>query len=150
MYQRILVATDGSKTSARAVTEAVKLARGSSARLRLVHVIDSPYAYADTWYGEVSADLDAIQRAWRRAGQDILDQAAASPREAGVEAETALLELDGRRVSRVVTDEAERWGAELIVIGSHGRQGLEQLLLGSVAEGVLRTAAVPVLLVRAR
>jgi nucleotide-binding universal stress UspA family protein len=97
----------------------------------------------------VSADLDAIQRAWRRAGQEILDQAAASPREAGVQAETALLELDGR-VSRVVTDEAERWGAELIVIGSHGRQGLEQLLLGSVAEGVLRTAAVPVLLVRAR
>lgn len=150
MYERILVATDGSKTSARAVAEAVKVARGSPARLRLVHVIDSPYAYADAWYAAVSADLEAIQRAWRRAGQEILDQAAAAPRQAGVEVETTLLELDGRRVSRVLTEEAERWGAELIVIGSHGRQGLEQLLLGSVAEGVLRTAVVPVLLVRAR
>jgi nucleotide-binding universal stress UspA family protein len=150
MYERILVATDGSKTSGRAVAEAVKVARGTAARLRLVHVIDSPYAYADAWYAAVSADLDAIQRAWRRAGQDILEQAAVPAREAGIEVESALLDLNGRRVSRVITDEAERWGADLIVIGSHGRQGLEQLLLGSVAEGVLRTASVPVLLVRAR
>jgi nucleotide-binding universal stress UspA family protein len=150
MYERILVATDGSKTSGRAVAEAVKVARGTVARLRLVHVIDSPYAYADAWYAAVSADLDAIQRAWRRAGQDVLEQAAVPAREAGIEVESALLDLNGRRVSRVITDEAERWGADLIVIGSHGRQGLEQLLLGSVAEGVLRTASVPVLLVRAR
>lgn len=149
MYKRILVATDGSKTSQLALEEALKLAQGEQTRLRLVHVIDSPLGYADAWYAAVTADLEAIQRAWRRAGQDILAQAATVARGAGIEAETALLETDGRRVSRAIVDEADRWGAEVIVIGSHGRRGLEQLLLGSVAEGVARSAPVPVLLVRA-
>jgi nucleotide-binding universal stress UspA family protein len=150
MYQRILVATDGSKTSALAIEEACRLARGAGARLRIVHVIDSPYAYADHWYAAVSVDVDAVQRAWRGAGQEILRQAADRVREAGIEAETALLEADGRRVSGVIVEDAARWPAEVIVIGSHGRQGLEQVLIGSVAEGVARSARVPVLLVRAR
>jgi len=149
MYRRILVATDGSKTSALALQEACKLAAGSDARLRIVHVIDSPYAYADTWYAAMSVDVDAVQRAWRNAGQEVLKQAAAQAHQAGVGVETALLETDGRRMSRVIVDDAERWPAEVIVIGSHGRQGLEQLLIGSVAEGVARSARVPVLLVRA-
>ena len=148
MYTRILVATDGSKTSGDALEEALKLA-GAGARLRIVHVIDSPYAYADAWYAAVSVDVDAIQRAWRGAGQAILDQAAVQAREAGVPAETALLETDGRRVSRVIVEDAERWPADVIVIGSHGHRALEQLLIGSVAEGVTRSAQVPVLLVRA-
>lgn len=150
MYQRILLATDGSKTSGLALEEACRLARGAGARLRIVHVIDSPYAYADTWYTAVSVDADAVQRAWRAAGHEILRQAATRAREAGIEAETALLEADGRRVSRVLVDDAAAWPAEVIVIGSHGRQGLEHLLIGSVAEGVTRSATTPVLLVRAR
>src|SRR3990172_2334813 len=77
MYKRILVPTDGSKTSALALQEACKLAAGSEARLRIVHVIDSPYAYADTWYAAMSVDADAVQRAWRNAGQEVLKQAAA-------------------------------------------------------------------------
>lgn len=47
-------------------------------------------------------------------------------------------------------EEAERWGAELIVMGTHGRHGLQHLWLGSVAEGVVRSSPVPVLLVRGR
>ncbi len=150
MYRRILVATDGSKTSALALQEACRLAAGSDARLRIVHVIDSPYAYADSWYAAVSVDADAVQRAWRSAGQEVLNQAAAQVRQAEIPVETALLESDGQRVSRVIVDDAERWPAEVIVVGSHGRQGLEQLLIGSVAEGVARSARVPVLLVRAK
>jgi len=150
MYKRILVAIDGSKTSAGALEEACKLARGADARLRIVHVIDSPYAYADAWYTAGSVDVEAVERAWRRAGQEILDRAVAQAREAGSPAESALLETDGRRVSRAIVDDAEGWPAEVIVIGSHGRHGMEQLLIGSVAESVTRTARLPVLLVRAR
>jgi nucleotide-binding universal stress UspA family protein len=150
MYRRILVATDGSKTSALALGEACKMARGAAAEIRIVHVIDSPHAYADAWYAAVAVDVDAVQRAWRRAGQEVLDQAISQVRRAGILAEPALLEAEGRRTSQAIVDDAERWGAEVIVIGSHGRQGLEQLLIGSVAEGVTRTARVPVLLVRAR
>jgi nucleotide-binding universal stress UspA family protein len=150
MYTRILVATDGSKTATMAVDEACKLASGSEARLRIVHVVDSPYAYADAWYPAGGVDADAVDRTWRRAGQAILDQAATQARAAGAAVETALLQRQGQRVSRAVVDEATRWGADVIVIGSHGRQGPEELLIGSVAEGVARAAGVPVLLVRAR
>jgi nucleotide-binding universal stress UspA family protein len=150
MYTRILVATDGSKTAALAVGEACRLAQGTAARVRIVHAVDSPYAYADAWYLAGAVDVDAVDRAWHRAGQAIVDQAAAQAREAGITAETALLDTGGRRVSRVIVDEAERWPADVIVIGSHGRQDLEQLLIGSVAEGVARTARTPVLLIRSR
>jgi nucleotide-binding universal stress UspA family protein len=150
MYKRILVAIDGSKTSALALEEACKLARGTDARLRIVHVIESPYAYADAWYTAGSADVEAVDRAWRRAGQEILDRAATQAREAAVPADPALLVTDGRRVSRAIVDDAESWPAEVIVIGSHGRHGMDQLLIGSVAEGVTRIARLPVLLVRAR
>jgi nucleotide-binding universal stress UspA family protein len=150
MYNRILVATDGSKTATMAVDEACKLARGTRARVRIVHVVDSPYAYADAWYPAGGVDVDAVDRTWRRAGQAILDQAAAQARAGEAALETALLERQGQRASRVIADDAARWGADVIVIGSHGRQGPEELLIGSVAEGVTRVAGVPVLLVRAR
>jgi nucleotide-binding universal stress UspA family protein len=150
MYSRILVATDGSKTAATAVDEACKLARGTQAQLRIVHVVDSPYAYADAWYPAGGVDVDAVDRTWRRAGQAILDQAAAQARAGGATVETALLQRQGQRASRVIVDDAARWAADVIVIGSHGRQGPEELLIGSVAEGVTRVAGVPVLLVRAR
>ncbi len=149
MYTRILVATDGSKTAARALEEACKLARGADARVRIVHVVDSPYAYPEAWYPAGGVDVEAVDRTWRRAGQTILDQAAAQARGAGVAVETALLQRESQRVSRAIVDEAARWPAEVIVIGSHGRQGPEQLLIGSVADGVARLAGVPVLLVRA-
>jgi nucleotide-binding universal stress UspA family protein len=64
-------------------------------------------------------------------------------------AETALLDVPGERVASVIDGEALNWTADLIVISTHGRSGLSRLLLGSVAEDVVRGASVPVLLVRA-
>jgi nucleotide-binding universal stress UspA family protein len=61
-----------------------------------------------------------------------------------------LLESDAKRLSSLIVEEAQRWGADLIVVGTHGRRGLEGIWLGSVAEGVARTAPVSVLLVRGR
>ncbi len=148
MYRRILLAVDGSSTSSAALRAALELARSGQARLRAAHVIDSPYDYPDVMYGHVAGDLEELRQAWRRAGQEVLDQALAVAREARQEPESALVESAGRRVSTAIVEEAKRWGADLIVLGTHGRRGLDRLLLGSVAEGVARAAPVSVLLVR--
>jgi nucleotide-binding universal stress UspA family protein len=71
----------------------------------------------------------------------------------GVKAETKLTEIRSfgslvNRVPDVIVQEARRWRADLIVIGTHGRRGLSKLLLGSVADGVVRTSATSVLLIR--
>jgi nucleotide-binding universal stress UspA family protein len=148
MYKQILVAVDGSSTSDAALQQALELGREGQARLRVVHVIDSPYDYPDALYGFVPGDLVELRQAWQKLGREVLDLALAAARLAGVEPESALLELAGRRVSTTIVDEAKRWGADLIVVGTHGHRGLERLLLGSVAEGVSRTAPISVLLVR--
>jgi nucleotide-binding universal stress UspA family protein len=148
MHKRILVAVDGSSTGNAALAEALALAKAEQAQVRVVHVVDSPYLYPDALYGSVAADLEAIRRAWRQAGQTVIDQAVAAARHAGTAPESGLVESDGQRLSGVIVDEARRWGADLIVVGTHGRRGLERVLLGSVAEGVARSAPVSVLLVR--
>lgn len=146
MYQRILVPIDGSTTAERALQEAIKLA-GGKAQLRLAYVLEEVYlldAEAYTYF-----DYAALQEAVRHTGERVLAQALEKTRQAGAAAETVLLEASGERVASVIEDEARKWPADLIVIGTHGRSGLNRLLLGSVAEGVVRMASVPVLLVRA-
>ena len=146
MYQRILVPIDGSDTSARALQEAIKLA-DSAALLRLVYVLEEVYALDAEGYAFI--DYAALQQAVRRTGERTLALAAEKVRRSGKRSETALLEADGQRIASVIESEARHWQADLIVIGTHGRSGLNRLLLGSVAEGVVRVASVPVLLVRA-
>ncbi|HEY8370673.1 MAG TPA: universal stress protein [Thermodesulfobacteriota bacterium] len=144
MGVRMLVAVDGSEGSERALREALRLQTGARPRVRLIHVLDT------SLYLDVFGEEPQVHEAWRRTGQTYLDRAAAIAREAGAETETALIEKPGgQRTSRAIVDEAERWGADLIVLGTHGRRGLDHVLLGSVAEGVVRAASVPVLTVRA-
>lgn len=146
MYQRILVPIDGSTTSGRALQEAIKVAAGK-AQLRLVYVIEE--AYPLDAEGLAFIDYAALLEALRKTGERALAQAAEKVRKSGVTAETALLEAKGDRAAKVIDSDALKWQADLIVIGTHGRTGLSRLLLGSVAEGVVRGASVPVLLVRA-
>jgi len=145
MYKRILVAIDGSVPSNGALREAIGLAKDQAAQLRIVHVIEDPYAYyADV--GVPPETVAALEQAWRQAGQKVLDQAANLARQEDIQAEAGLLEQENR-VSTVILDDATGWQADLIVLGTHGRHGLQHLFLGSVAEGVVRMAVVPVLLV---
>jgi len=145
MYQRILVPIDGSETSERALQEAIRLA-DSKARLRLVYVIEEIYPLDAESF--VFIDSSALQEAARHTGERILVQAEKKARHSGAPVETALLDAGGQRISSVIDDDARRWPAELIVIGTHGRSGLSRLLMGSVADGVVRGASIPVLLVR--
>jgi nucleotide-binding universal stress UspA family protein len=148
MYKRILVAVDGSETSERALREGIALAKVHRARLRLVHVVDELTAK-----GETPSTPADFWKAVRKAGERILESARARAAKAGIEAETKLAEIRTfgsvvRRVPNLIVEEAGRWRADLVVIGTHGRRGMSKLLLGSVADGVVRTSATSVLLVR--
>jgi nucleotide-binding universal stress UspA family protein len=143
MYDRILVPVDGSPASTAALTEALGFARGQNARVLLVYACE-PLQYI---LAEGPIDLSAEVR---RQGELLLSAAAAAAEKAGVTAETSLMEASDRRVPEAIVDEATRWGANLIAMGTHGRRGFAHLLLGSVAEGVLRRATVPVLLLRSK
>lgn len=143
MYNRILIPVDGSPPSTAALAEALGFARERNARALLVYACEPmPYTLA-----EGVLDLSAEMR---RQGRLILDAAAAAADKAGVTAEMSLVEASDRRIPEVIVDEAKRWNADLIAMGTHGRRGFEHLLLGSVAEGVIRRASVPVLLLRSR
>jgi nucleotide-binding universal stress UspA family protein len=146
MYQRILIPIDGSTTSERALQEAIALA-GAKTQLRLVYVLEEVYMLDAEGLNYI--DYAALQDAVRHTGERALAQAAEKVRRSGAIVETALFEAGGGHVASVIDDDARRWPADLIVLGTHGRSGLSRLLLGSVAEGVMRGAPVPVLLVRA-
>lgn len=145
MYQRILVTLDGSPTGDLALTEAVHLARAHGATLRIAHVIDA--AGFDVATDHVA--FQAFRDARAQAGQEVLAEATAFARRAGVRVETRLLETGrpDQRVAEVLAEEAKAWPAELVVMGTWGRRGCDRMRIGSVADGYLRVAAEPVLLV---
>ncbi|MDO9012105.1 MAG: universal stress protein [Gallionella sp.] len=144
MYKRILVPIDGSSTSDRALQESIRLIDVQPAQLRLVHVIDD-LQFLDA---EGYVDYAELRELTRKIGQRALAKAEEIARQADITVESALLEANGERIAQVINTEAEGWSADLIVIGTHGRSGFNHLLFGSVAEGVVRGASVPVLLVR--
>lgn len=150
MYRRILVAVDGSHTSELALREAINLAKALEGQLRIVHAVDE---ISFNWDAEY-ADPAEIWKAMAETGRDILNRAAATvaEAEAGLKADTKLIEIDtlGRRIPEVIVEEAEAWPADLIVVGTHGRRGLSHVFLGSVAEGIVRVATQPVLLIRGK
>ena len=148
MYKKIMVPVDGSDTANAALQEAIKLARSESTGLRIIHVADSSAAVWDSEFTPI--DLEQIRESVRSFARGVLEQAQRTAREAGIEAETRLIEMEtpGQRVAKVIAEHAREWPADLIVIGTHGRRGIDHFLLGSVAEGVMRLSPVPVLLVR--
>ena len=146
MYQRILVPVDGSPTSNAGLAEAMKLAKLTGAKLKLLHVVDElPFVMSAEGYGAMSGDVFDLLK---DAGEKILAEAKKRVEQEGIAVETGLFDsLNGRLSDRVV-EQVREWGAELFVLGTHGRRGARRMVLGSDAEQVVRTASVPVLLVR--
>ena len=147
-YRRILVAVDGSRASAKGLREAIRLARAEPARLVLVHVVDEYLAFAAMDGIAVAAGADLVP-ALLEGGKRILKKAQAVAAKQGVKAKAILQERVGGPAADRIVREARRQRADLIVLGTHGRRGVRRLVLGSDAELVVRTASVPVLLVRA-
>ena len=144
MYQRILVPVDGSPTSERALQEALRLAGQQSGRLELVHVLGDVRLMEANSYINYAEMKDAMTSA----GKKLLEQTQMAAQQSGTAAEVKLLEAGGARIASAIVEEARQWQADLIVIGTHGRTGFSRVLFGSVAEGVVRTAQIPVLLIR--
>jgi nucleotide-binding universal stress UspA family protein len=146
MYQRILVPIDGSATAEKGLDQAIAIARLTGGTIRIVHVVDElcfPLGY------ETGATyLNSVLPALRDGSERILSAGRQRVVTAAVPVETLSLECFARRTSDVIIEQATDWRADLIVIGTHGRRGLNRLVLGSDAEQVLRIAPVPVLLVR--
>lgn len=146
MYSRVLVGVDGSRGSSRALEHAIALSKAFGAALRVLHVVDM------TWLSlgpELAIDTRRIAAARLAEGETTVAVAVEAARAAAVTAEARLVETTapGQRVASQIAQEAQEWPADLIVLGTHGRRGAERLLLGSVAEGVMRCSKVPVLLV---
>jgi nucleotide-binding universal stress UspA family protein len=146
MYQRILVPVDGSPASNKGLREAIALARLTGGRILLLHVVDDmSLMITGADYVGLSAEVFA---ALREAGEKVLAEAKNDVERAGVPVETRLYEnIDLPLWQRAVALVGE-WHADLVVMGTHGRRGVRRVVLGSDAEQVVRTASVPVLLVR--
>lgn len=148
MFKRILVAVDGSDTADHALREAIKLAKEMRAQLRIVHAVDIVNISLDTEFPNPPEFTEALIKN----GQAVLRKAAAAVTQAGIAVESHLIEIDslGQRIPEAIATDADTWHADLIVICTHGRKGLSRLFLGSVAEGVVRVASKPVLLIRGK
>ncbi len=144
MFKHILLPVDGSATSLMAVDKASGLARAFGSTVTAIYVID-PYAFsgvgADFAYGQAQYLGAATAE-----GHTALQEAAALLGAAGVSVSTAIIEAHA--IYRGILETASSVGADLIVMGSHGRRGLEKLVLGSVAAQVLAHAHLPILVVR--
>jgi len=138
----ILVPTDGSKCSEKAVSFAGSLAKKLSAK---VHVLfASETNYAGPWYYYVLDDVVADKI--HKKGQAIVEETAGDLRALGVKHVESHLE-EGHP-GEVIAEMAQKLDADLIVMGTHGRRGLERALMGSVAREVANTTPIPLLLVR--
>ena len=148
MYRKIFVPIDGSAASNLGLKEAIKLAKAQGAKLRLFHLVDEYVAVSGM--DGVTLDTGDLLDALRQTGRKTLAKAEAQARRGGLKPESLMLESFGGRAADFIVQQAKKWRADLIVLGTHGRRGVKRLVLGSDAEQVIRTTPVPVLLVRAK
>jgi len=148
MYHRILVPVDGSPTSDQGLQEAIALAKLAGGRIRVLHVVDElPFLMGAEGLAPLAGDVLGLLR---EAGEQVLAAARTQVQRAGVAVDSVLSEsLEGRLCDRIV-EQIATWKADLVVVGTHGRRGVRRWVLGSDAEQILRSASVPVLLVRSR
>lgn len=148
MYKHILVAVDGSDISKQALHEAIALAKDQKAKLRIIYVVDE---YIVDYTG-IGIDYNQYETSMKEYGQSILNEMEKIARDSNVEFDSQLIELKAfqSRIEEKIITAAKAWPADLLVVGTHGRRGISHLFLGSVAEGLIRLASIPVLLIRGK
>jgi len=131
VFETIMVPTDGSKCSLKAEDIAISIAKNFKAKLVVVHVIDEKLIYP----------FEVLEEE----GNTILDEAARKGKDEGVDVEQVLIVgSPAHDMEKIV----EKTGADLVVIGTHGKTGIRKILMGSVAESTIKTVKVPVLLAK--
>jgi nucleotide-binding universal stress UspA family protein len=147
MYKRILVATDGSTLSRKAVKEAIALAASVEAALVVLNVVPRyPMSYFEGGASISPEDVGRIEKDWADKGQAIAEAARKSAEAAGVNAKAVIARSD--LVATAILSAAKKNRCDLIVMASHGRKGLSRILLGSETQQVLTHSSIPVLVLR--
>jgi nucleotide-binding universal stress UspA family protein len=146
MYQRILIAVDGSHSSDLALSQAITVAKATGAEVRAVFVADD----SDLFFEVSHIDNESLMKSIASYGNGVLVATSNRLSEAGIRCSTRLLEkpISPGKISATIVAEADAWPADLIVLGTHGRRGVRRLVMGSVSEGVVRKTHRPVLLIR--
>jgi nucleotide-binding universal stress UspA family protein len=147
MYKRILVATDGSTLSKKAVASAIGLAAACGAELIALKVVPRyPQAYFEGSIPLSVQDVSRVEKQWTDTAQAAVDAVVKSAKAKNVVAKGVTAKSDV--VSDAIIAAAKKQNADLIVMASHGRKGIKRLLLGSETQQVLTHSHVPVLVLR--
>lgn len=148
MYKRIMAGIDESFMTSQVLTTAIELARANAAQLMICHGVDETMFASRQMEAMLPNSVGKVEYKLRVGAQGILGKAADAARAAGVEVEVKLIESEDKHVSDMLADAAAEWKADLIIVGTHGRRGMERFFVGSVAERLVRKAETSLLLVR--
>ena len=147
MYQRILVATDGSELSEKAVASAIELAALMGAELVALRVVPRyPQSYFEGALSLDPQDIARVESQWNDEAQAAVDAIKATATTQGVVAQAITSQAD--LVAESVIAAAKKYDCDLIVMASHGRRGIKRVLLGSETQHVLTHSHIPVLVLR--
>lgn len=138
MYNRILVPTDGSEAAQGAVEHAIDLATTYDAALHTIYVVDTNVGVD----ASVAGTLEALEEAGQNAIDDVIDQTEAT------DVRTVEAAIARGAPHQAILDYVDEQDIDIVVMGTHGRTGLDRYLLGSVTEKVIRLSDVPVVTVR--
>jgi len=139
-YRNIVIATDGSENTQKAISYGIKIAKISGATVHALYVVDTS-SLSQSW----TAGWETMYEILKNGGQKAISQVKEYGEASGIEVKEVLLE--GHPSSEII-DFAENNGIDLIVMGTLGKTGLDRFLMGSVAEKVVRNSKVPVMVVR--
>lgn len=147
MYRKLLVATDGSPLSKKAVKSAIDLAGAVGAELVALYVVPRyPVSYFEGGISVSPQEVARIEKQWTDKGQDVVDAVASAAQAAGIKAKAVVSRSD--LVAESILAVARKHRCDLIVMASHGRKGIKRILLGSETQHVLTRSTVPVLVLR--
>jgi nucleotide-binding universal stress UspA family protein len=147
MYRKLLVATDGSTLSKKAVRSAIDLASAVGADLVALYVVPRyPVSYFEGGVTIPAQEVARIEEQWTHRGQTIVDAVCEAAQAAGVKAKAIVSRSD--LVAESILSAAKKNKCDLVVMASHGRKGLKRILLGSETQQVLTHSTVPVLVLR--
>ena len=147
MIQRILVATDDTQLSRKAVKAAIDLASSTGAGLVAFHVVPRyPTSYFEGAVAMEPDDVSRVERQWAERGRDVVNRVARQAEDAGVQVRAAVAQSDA--VADAIMTAVRKHKCDLVVMASHGRRGIRRVLLGSETQHVLTHSTTPVLVVR--
>jgi nucleotide-binding universal stress UspA family protein len=147
MYKRILVPTDGSVLSRKAIRSAIELAASAGAEVVGLNVVPLyPTSYFEGGSSVSATQVARTEKQWAEQGQAIADEVGNAAEKAGVKARAITVRSD--LVAEAILRAARKHRCDLVVMASHGRKGLKRLLLGSETQHVLTHGAIPVLVLR--